>query len=227
MEQVCHRCSGAVHEPDIFCPHCGAPQLRYEAPEESAAQANMAPSQRMGARGDLTTVRWREAIRAAAILSIPAGLLSSRIGLEGIFALWLIAGGIVVISLYRRRTGISPSSGMGWRIGALLGLFAATIATATDGITLLIQRYAMHQGVALDLRYHDLAKQLTDQLTRSNPQAAQVLPGFLHFWMTPDGIAASMLINAMVLAALMLIFAAAGGALGARLSARAAQSSTR
>lgn len=224
MEQVCHRCGGAVHEPDTFCPHCGAPQLRYEAPEEAPVQTNTTPAQRIGARGDFTSIRWREAIRAAAILAVPAGLLSSLLGLE---ALWVIAGGIAVISLYRRHTGILPSSGMGWRLGALLGLFAAAIATATDGITLVVQRYALHQGAVLDQRYHDLAKQLTDQLVRSNPQAATVLPGFLHFWITPDGTAAMVLINATGLVVSMLIFAAAGGALGARLSSRAAQSSTR
>lgn len=228
MEQVCHRCSGAVHEPDIFCPHCGAPQLRYEAPEESADQANTTPAQRMGARGDLSSVRWREAIRTAAILSIPAGLLSSLLGLE---ALWVIAGGIVVISLYRRRTGILPSSGMGWRLGALLGLFAGVVATATDGIASVVQRYVFHQGALIDKHYRDAiqlsSKMYGDMFATSNPVVADAIVKTQHFRLTPDGAAAMALANAALLVASMLIFAAAGGALGARLSARAAQSSTR
>lgn len=223
MDQVCHRCGGTLHDSDPFCPHCGAPQLHYEAPEPTPAQPS-APVQRYGVPHDFNSIRWREAIRGAAILSVPAGLLSSLLGLE---ALWVIAAGIALISMYRKRTGILPSSGMGWRIGGLLGLFAAFIATATDGISLLVERYGLHQGAVLDQRYHDLAKQLIDQLTRSNPQAATVLPGFLHFWMTPDGAAAMVLINATGLVISMLIFAAAGGVLGARLSARTAPSHTR
>lgn len=229
MEQVCHRCGGAVHEPGTFCSHCGAPQLRYEAPEESAGQANTGPAQRMGARGDFTSVRWRDAIHAAAILSIPAGLLSSLIGLE---ALWVVAGGIVVISLYRRRTGILPSSGMGWRIGALLGLFAGVVATATDGIVSVVKRYAFHQGALIDQHYRE-AIQLSSKMygdmfaTTSNPVVANAIVKTQHFWLSPDGAAAMALANAALLVASMLIIAAAGGALGARLSARAAQSSTR
>lgn len=223
MEQVCHRCGGAVQQSDPFCPHCGAPQLRYEAPDESVPALSAAPSQRLPVRS-ADIIHWRDAIRVAAVLALPTGLLSSLLGLE---ALWVVAGSMTVISLYRRSTGVLPTSGMGWRIGALLGLFASVIATATDGITLLVQRYAMHQGAVLDERYRDLGEQLTDQLVRSNPQAATVLPGFLHFWLTPDGVAAMVLINAAGLVVSMLFFAAAGGALGARLTARTAHSSAR
>jgi ribosomal protein L40E len=223
MEQVCHRCGATLNESDPFCPHCGAPQLRYEAPEEPALSPNNPPIQRSAARNP-NAIAWRDAILTAALIALPAGLLSSLIGLE---AIWVIAGGMATISLYRRRTGLLPNSGMGWRIGVLFGLFAAVIAATVDGVTLLVQRYALHQGSVLDHRYHNLGQQLTDQLTRSNPDAAAVLPGFLHFWLTPDGAAAMVLINAGGLAISMLLFAAAGGALGARLTARTAHSSAR
>jgi ribosomal protein L40E len=223
MEQVCHRCGATLKDLDPFCPHCGAPQLRYEAPDEAAPSVNTPPAQRLTARNP-NVIAWRDAILAAAILAFPAGLLSSLLGLE---ALWVIAGGIATISLYRRRTGMLPTSRMGWRIGSLFGLFAAVVAAAVDGATLLVQRYALHQGSILDHRYRDLGQQLTDQLTRSNPDAAAVLPGFLHFWLTPDGAAAMVLINTVGLAVTILLFAAAGGALGARLTARTAQPSAR
>jgi hypothetical protein len=223
MEQVCHRCGTALNELDPFCPHCGAPQLRYEASEEPTQSASTAPTQRLTARG-LNAVSWRDAILAAALIALPAGLLSSLLGLE---ALWVIAGGAAAISLYRRRTRTFPTSRMGWRIGGLLGLFTAAVAAAIDGITLLVQRYALHQGSSLDQRYHDLGRQLTDQLVRSNPDAASVLPGFLHFWLTPDGAAAMVLLNAAGLAVSTLLFAAAGGALGARLIPKTAQTSAR
>ncbi len=222
MEQVCHRCGATLNVSDPFCPRCGAPQLRYEAPDEPLLSSIPVP-QRSVARNP-NAVSWRDAILAAVLVALPAGLLSALIGLE---ALWVIAGGIATISLYRRRTGLLPNGSMGWRIGALLGLFASIVAATVDGVTLLVQRYALHQGSILDHRYHDLGQQLTDQLTRSNPDAAAVLPGFLHFWLTPDGAAAMVLINAAGLAISMLLFAAAGGALGVRLTAKTAQPSAR
>lgn len=223
MEQFCHRCGAALNGTDPFCPHCGAPQLRYEPSEEPASSIGTLPLQRLASRS-LNAVHWRDAILAAAILAFPAGLFSSFLGFE---ALWVIAGGIAAISLYRRRTQTLPTSSVGWRIGGLLGLFAAAVTAAIDGITLLMQRYAMHQGSLLDQRYHELGQQLTEQLVRSNPEAATVLPGFLHFWLTPDGAAAMVLINTTGLVVSMLLFAAAGGAIGARLTQKIAQPSAR
>jgi ribosomal protein L40E len=223
MEQVCHRCGGALNSADTFCPHCGAPQLRYEASEEPAPYANAAPAQRLSARNP-NAIDWRDAVLVAALVAVPAGVLSALLGLE---ALWGIAGGMAIVSLYRRRTGALPTGQMGWRIGALLGLFATVVTTLTDGITLLVQRFALHQGAVLDSRYHDVGQQLVDQLTRSNPDAAAILPGFLHFWLTPDGAAAMVLINAAGVAIFMLIFASIGGALGARLTHKTAQPSAR
>jgi hypothetical protein len=223
MEQSCHRCGGTLIGSDPFCPHCGAPQLRYEPSDEAVSSIGNVPAQRTGSRG-LNSVSWPDAILAAALLAIPAGLLSSLLGLE---ALWVIAAAMAAITLYRRRTHSMPSSSMGWRIGGLLGIFAAAVAGAIDGITLLIQRYGLHQGLSLDQRYRDLGQQLTDQLIRSNPDAASVIPGFLHFWITPDGAAAMVLLNAAGLVASTLLFAAIGGALGARLSQKIAQPSAR
>jgi ribosomal protein L40E len=224
MEQVCHRCGAALNESDPFCPHCGAPQLRYEAAEEAGQASNATPVQRFAMRNPNTVV-WRDAILAAALIAFPAGLLSSLVG--GLEVFWAIAGGMVTISLYRRRTGTLPTSRLGWRIGAVLGLFAAVVAAAINGISLVLQRYAFHQGATLDRHFHDLGQQLTDQLVRSNPDAASVIPGFIHFWLTPDGAAAMVLINSAGLTIAMLLFAAAGGALGARLNQKSAQPSAR
>lgn len=223
MELVCHRCGGAVRESDPFCPHCGAPQLRYEAPEEPAP-APVAP-QRLAVRSP-DAVHWKDAIRTAAIIALPAGLLSSRLGLQAIWAIWLIGGGMVVISIYRRRTGTLPTGKMGWRIGALLGLFSGVIATATDGLSLVVQRFALHHGEALDKSYRqaiDMSGKLyAEMFATSNPQMATAIAHAQHFWYTPEGAAAMMLINAAGMTFFMLIFGAAGGALGARFTAKSA-----
>lgn len=229
MEPVCHRCGGPVQESVPFCPHCGAPQLRYEAPEEPVP-APASSAQRFTARGP-DAIHWRDAIRAAAIIAVPAGLLSSRLGLQAIWAVWLIIGGILVISIYRRRTATLPTGRMGWRIGVVLGLFTAVIANVVDGVSLVVQRFALHQGAALDKTYQQAvqlsSKMYLDMFASSNPDMAAAITKAQHFWFTPAGAAAMMLINAAGMAFFMLIFAAAGGALGARLTAKSAQTTTR
>jgi hypothetical protein len=224
MEQVCHRCGTALNESDPFCPHCGAPQLRYEAGEDAIPSSNVAPAQRFAMRNP-NAIAWRDAILAAALIAFPAGLLASLLG--GLEVFWAIAGGMVTISLYRRRTGTLITSRLGWRIGAVLGLFAAVVAAAINGVSLLLQRYAFHQGASVDRHLHDLGQQITDQLVRSNPEAVSVIPGFIHFWLTPDGAAAMVLLNSAGLTIAMLLFAAAGGALGARLTHKSVQPSAR
>jgi hypothetical protein len=227
MEQVCHRCGTGLNGSEPFCPHCGAPQLRYEAAEEVAPSPNASPAQRFTTRNP-AAVAWRDAILAAALIAFPAGLLASLIGLE---ALWAVAGGIAIVSLYRRRTGTLPTSRIGWRIGMMLGLFAAVIASAVNGTGLLLQRYALHQGAYLDQRFRDAVqmntKMVVDLFAGSNPDMTAALAQTEHFWLTPAGAAAMVLGNAVGLTITMLLFAAAGGALGAHLTQRSAQPSAR
>ncbi len=214
MDPVCHRCGTSLNSNELFCPHCGAPQLRYEPSDEPApAYTGSRPSSSSGRAID--AVAWKEAIIAAVLVSVPVGLLSSFLDFG---SLWAIAGGIATVSLYRRRVGIPPSSKMGWRIGALLGVTAAFVATAIDSLTLIIQRYAMHNGVELDTRFHLLAQQITDQFNHSDPQAATLMPWFVKFWLSPDGTAALVLMGAAVSACSMILFSSAGGAIGARIT---------
>jgi len=227
MEQVCHRCGGTINDADPFCPHCGAPQFRYEAPEEPASGTGTLPAQRLGGR-NFDSVSWRDAIHAAAILALPAGVLSALLGFE---ALWLLAGGMLAVSLYRRRTGILPTGKMGWRIGILLGLFAAVVAAGFNGAALLLQRYGFHQGADIDKRLHDVIdsviKMYSSFLANSSPDMVAAAQQSMHFWLTPSGIAALVLSNAAEMTIFMLLFAAVGGALGARFNARSPQHSTR
>ena len=227
MEQLCHRCGGTIKEAEPFCPHCGAPQLRYEAPEEPAPGATAFVAQRLGHRS-FDAVSWRDAIRAAAILAAPAGILSALLGFE---VLWLLAGGMLAVSMYRRRTGILPTGKMGWRIGMLLGLFAAVVSAAFNAGALLLQRYGFHQGTVIDQRLHDVIdsvmKMYAGFLTNASPDMVAAARQSMQFWLTPNGIAALVLSNAAEMTIFMLLFAAVGGALGARFSARSPQHSVR
>ena len=99
MDSVCHKCGSAISSSELFCSHCGAPQLRYEPADE--APAFSAPTQALGR--DPGVVLWKDAIIAAIMVAVPVGILSSLLDFG---ALWVIGGGIAAISLYRRRTGL-------------------------------------------------------------------------------------------------------------------------
>src|SRR6185312_1039346 len=101
--------------------------------------------------------------------------------------------GFMVISIYRRRTATLPTGRMGWRIGVMLGLFTAVIANVVDGVSLVVQRFALHQGAALDKTYHQAvqlsSKMYLDLFASSNPDMAAAITSAQHFWFTPAGAA--------------------------------------
>jgi hypothetical protein len=160
-------------------------------------------------------VLWKDAITAALLVAVPVGILSSLLGLS---VLWVTGGGIATISIYRRRTGLPPAGRTGWRIGGILGVMAAFVSTAIDSLTLVLQRYLLHDGGSIDERFHQATQQaqlVAEQMNKSNPEAAAMMPWFIHFWQSPDGIAAMALMGTFLAALGMLLFSALGGALGA------------
>lgn len=212
MDSICHRCGTANNSSELFCPHCGAPQLRYEPFDDPA----LLPTTAQVLGRDPGVVQWKQAIIVAILVAVPVGILSSLLDFG---ALWVVGGGIITVAIYRRRTGLPPAGRTGWRIGVLLGILAAFTSTAVDSLTLTLQRYVLHDGPTVDQRFHVVAQQLTDQLNHSNPEAAAMMPWFVHFWLSPDGIAAIALMGAAATAISMVLFSAAGGAIGARLGA--------
>ncbi|HEY0785811.1 MAG TPA: zinc ribbon domain-containing protein [Acidobacteriaceae bacterium] len=208
MDLHCLRCHAALPAQANFCSECGAPQLTVDAPEEEPA-ADSAPGYALGDSG----IAWPRAISAAAMLAVPAGLLSSLLSFS---TLWVVAGGVWTTVLYRRRTSARLNPGLGSRIGCVFGVFAATIATLVDALNLLISRYGLHHGADIDSRLHDAMQVGIDRAMASNPDYARQIPWFFHFWLSPDGQAGLVLASAVISAASMLGFAALGGALGAR-----------
>jgi hypothetical protein len=218
MDPVCHRCGTALNSPDeLFCPHCGAPQLRYEPADEPVASVTT-PQTISGRSHELFS--WKAAILSAAIvavlISIPVGLLST---IYDFSLLWVVGGGIAASALYRRRVGAPPTGRMGWRIGGLAGLLAAFVSVAIYSARSVIQRYALHSHEP-ELQVRTLAQQLAaaaSQANHSNPETAQAAALLTHFWLSPEGAATVVLGTAALFAFSMILFAAAGGAIGARI----------
>jgi drug/metabolite transporter (DMT)-like permease len=214
VDSVCHRCSAAINSSELFCQHCGAPQLRYEALDDATTPSAI-PTQMLGR--DPGVVLWKDAIIAAMIVAVPVGIFSwfSDGGL-----LFGIAGGIATISLYRRRTGLPPAGRTGWRIGGLLGVMAAFVAMAFYSIASVVQRYLLHDGASIDQRVHELTQrniQVAEMMYKSSPETAAMLPWVERFWNSPDGMAAVILAGVFSTAFAIMLFSAAGGALGARI----------
>jgi hypothetical protein len=215
MDPVCLRCGNTLHEGDRFCPHCGAQQLVVEPSEASTQQQ---PAQRQ--RNDPNLVQWPAAITSALLVAIPVGLLSALAGMSSLF---VIAGGFATIALYRRRSAAFTDGRIGWRVGAILGIASALIATAADATRMIVIRYLMHDAHAVDEQFQSVAQQMADQALKSNNQAMQQAPQLVHawanFWLSADGHAAIQLLTAGIVSLGMILFAAMGGAIAGRVLA--------
>ena len=217
MDPVCHRCGTALTSSDeLFCPHCGAPQLRYEPTDEPAPA--VALPQTPGRNPELFSSKAAilSALTVGVLVAVPMGLLSSIYDLS---LLWVVGGGILSVVLYRRRVGAPPTGRMGWRIGGLAGLLAAFISLAFYSLRSVIQRFALHSDQP-ELQVRSLAQQLAtavSQANHANPQTADAAAQLARFWLSADGAAAIALLTAALFIFSLVLFAAAGGAIGARI----------
>jgi hypothetical protein len=217
MVAHCHRCSGALEDDASFCPHCAAPQLRVVPPEEAGEPASGAVHTFVR---DRRSIDWRSVIRLALWIAIPVGLIAP------VFFPLVIAGPIVLISMYQRRQPGTPLNGKaGFRIGTLLGLLAAYISAFGLAGWQLLERYSLHQGSALDAQFAIQVQQsaeATQRMAQANSMNAQQARAMLDFFLSPDGRVTYTFFYTAVLAFGIVLLAGLGGMLGARLTRRSA-----
>ena len=166
MEITCSRCHQTIQTDDCYCPACGLPQLLY-ASEGLPGQAQ--PEQWSEAVRDASEVAWRPALRAALILAVPAGLLSSDATLAGhLGVLWMTAAAAWAVVLYlRSQPPAWITAGAGARIGLVTGLLAGWLAFCVSGCKLFVLRYVFHQSRQIDAdwkAYVEASQQLTAQM---------------------------------------------------------------
>ena len=182
------------------------------------------------ASGDLAVlgsgIAWRPALQTAALLAIPAGLLSSSLTPVLAFV-WIMGAAAWAVGLYakRLRTG-GVSTGNGARIGLVTGLFTAWLWFAANGVALWVTRFLRHQGSQIDSEWvgavhtaFERNQQVVADAGMSGAQAAQFMQA-THWaqglMLSPEGRAGCALAGLLVLAAVLLLFATIGGAVGAR-----------
>jgi hypothetical protein len=220
MEITCTRCHQAVEADNCYCPTCGLPQLQYSAenvPGQAPPERWLEPVQ------DASFVDWKRAMRPALALAVPAGVLCSLFSPVSIFGLlWMTIAAAWVVALYlRNQRPAWITIGAGARIGLVTGLLGAWTAAATSGLSLFVKRYILHQGKTLDDTWTNL---ISDQVTRQWSTAgvdAQTISTYKGWLLSPEGRAGSMLSAICFLVGVLIFFAVGGGALGARLQARA------
>jgi len=221
MEPTCHRCGNSVKDGETFCPHCGAPQFVVEPGEPGAQQVPVIRFQ-----SDPHLVRWRAAITSALLVAIPVGLLSA---LTEMYSLFVIGGGFAVVTLYRRRTAGFTDGKIGWRVGSMLGVASALVATTTYATRMVVARYLLHNGKAIDQLFQQAAQLDVSYLKASAQQGTQTpelthsLQAITSFVLSPDGHAWMQLMTAAAMSLGMVLFAAVGGAIAGRLLAARAR----
>ena len=219
MEITCTRCHQTVQAENCYCPVCGLPQLVYSADVSSGSSQ---PERWNEAVRDAASVDWKPALRSAVMLAVPAGLLCSMLSPLSIFGMPLMAitGAWVVVLYMRSQRPAWITIGAGARIGLVTGLLGGWTAAATTGITLFAMRFWFHQGKFYDDLWQNLVNQQMSQQWASmgvDPQTIALMKGLL---LPPEGRAGWLLAAIMLLTVALLLFAVAGGALGARLLAR-------
>lgn len=222
MEITCNRCHQTVQAESCYCPGCGLPQLVYSA---DAVPGQASPERWDGATRDASSVDWKPALRAALKLAIPAGLLCSGYPLLGVFGLvWMAVAGAWAVALYlRSQRPAWITIGAGARIGMVTGLLGAWTAAATMSALLFAMRFFFHQGKVFDTFWQTQVSEKAAQQWAAAGIDAQTILAAKTLLNSPQGRGGVALSVLIFLALALVIFATAGGALGARLMGRARQ----
>jgi hypothetical protein len=138
------------------------------------------------------------------------------------------AAGLAVMLYMRSRRPAWITLGAGARIGLVTGLVAGWIAFAVSGAALFVQRFLLHQSSQIDSEWssrvvmgQQLAEQFSSGMTPTDAAQAQAMRvQFQAFMLSPEGHAGMEVMRFAASAAFLILFAVAGGALGARLMAR-------
>ncbi len=217
MEQPCYKCGQVVEEGVVFCPHCGAPQIRVVIAEAVptmaiAADSSVALSPSISRPADETVpalavpLRWSDAAKPCALAAIITVLLVS-LGLYPFVA--LVGGGLCAVLFYRQRyPEILIKPGLGVRLGALTGLFTFAIVAVVAAAVAVIPsgRTKLREFIVTPL----------EKWVASHPgdQAA------LDQIRTPEGMIMTLVLLVIFLLLLNIVCGGLGGALGASIFGR-------
>jgi hypothetical protein len=226
MEITCNRCHQSVPAESCYCPSCGLPQLVYS---NADGESGVPPATERWPEPvrDASSIDWKPGMRAALMVAVPAGLLSSGItplSVLGIF--WMSGAAAWAVALYMRSQRPAwITIGAGARIGLVTGLIAGWLAFGASGVGLFVLRVVSHQGNQIDTSWRDSVEKSQEKtqqwLAQMNLPNDAVQASSQRNWMlSPEGHAGFETMGLMWNCSLLVLFAVAGGALGARMQAR-------
>jgi hypothetical protein len=228
MENTCNRCHQAIPAETCYCPFCGLPQLVFAS---DGAPGLPQPENWSGTAPDASSVEWKPALRAALLMAIPAGLLSSEASPAGHLGMfWMAMASAWAVALYMRRQKPAwITMGAGARIGLVTGLLGGWLAFGVSGGTLFVRRFFLHQSVQIDAVYASIFASRFQQTIQqslagmSQSDAAQAQPIFakmLAVVLSPEGHAGMWAFSIALTSVFLLLFAVGGGVLGTRMQHR-------
>jgi hypothetical protein len=220
MELSCNRCHNAILAENSYCPVCGLPQLVYEAAD--GVQGQPQPEHWDGAVRDADSIDWKPALRAALLLAIPAGILSSGVSpLGALGILWIALAAAWAVVIYLRGKQIPwITVGAGVRIGLITGLLTDWIAFGVSGCALFLERFLLHRSGQIEAEwkaYVEASQQLAAQMGITDSVQMQAQKALM---LSPEGHAGFAIFGILFNEVFLLIFAIAGGALAARIMGR-------
>ena len=223
MEITCNRCHQAVLVENSYCPACGLPQLLYGADAPVAGQPQ--PEGWGEAVRDAGSVDWKPALRAALLLAIPAGVLSFGLSVVGLLGfVWMAVAGAWAVAIYMRSQRPAwITIGAGARIGLVTGLLGAWAAAATMSAWLFVMRFFLHWGKGMDDFWQSQFIEKVSQQWATSGIDAQTILATKALLNSPEGRGGVTFSVMLFLVLALVAFAAAGGALGARLMGRTRQ----
>ena len=245
MTERCHRCDAELprvvsdagyREPEalLFCPHCGAPQIRL--PEQVQVRPLTLDAESSTGRlppPNPRAVDWPVALQVAALVALGGavlagiGAVSAAASLLG--AVWVMACGVTAIALYtRRRPRAWMDRKTGQRIGFVTGLLtvcALAVAGAGEGVT---KRFVLKNMAGADHEYTQQMQQMHGwfaQALKDQGQSPEVQKTYMDTMNSaemngPEMRAGLTLVGVAMQGALLLLLATGSGALTGALRSR-------
>jgi hypothetical protein len=195
MPEYC-TCGTQLVENARFCHRCGRPTSEAELAQAPPPIPQRQPTLQEKLAQLPVSFGNPIALRVAFLMSLAIMLLEMIPVLNFLFFLWWLGAGWGAVLLYRRITGLSLSVSAGARLGSITGVLTF-VSTA----------------VVLTLTMVFAVKQTFDQMIQQDPRMKDVVND-------PSMLAMVFLVVLAVVFSLVVGICAAGGALGARFSAR-------
>ena len=220
MEHSCTRCGAAVNNNSPFCPACEAPQIRFVPREPAQEEVRLHPAT-VPANPVVTPGPATEPYHAAATAgerrrwlraAIYAGTIGSLLSIiPGGFVVGIPLSGVLAVRFYQnRRLQVQISRHLGFRLGALAGVFASAIFAVMTLLSFTNTAVWSEFTQELGERVHRA------EVLNPDPQVRQLF----EYCLTRQGMIAVIVVGMLFMCVVFVIVAGLSGMVSASVSNR-------